>query len=233
VAGRLEDAALRDSVAKRLQSVFHPDAGVFPHRVGETAGGVRAHVSCFADLVYPVQALAFYARVTGDNDALKIASGCARHFCGLQGDAGQWWWHYDARTGGIVEGYPVYAVHQDAMAPMALFALEEAGGGDFRREIRRGLDWLRSSPELHGGSLVDDGAGIIWRKVARREPGKFTRYVKGAAVRIHPGIRVPGLDPVFPPRAVDFEDRPYHIGWLLYAWPDRLLGGWDEGTAES
>jgi len=26
--------------------------------------------------------------------------------CGAQGAAGQWWWHYDSRTGGVVEGYP-------------------------------------------------------------------------------------------------------------------------------
>ena len=33
---------------------------------------------------------------------------------------GQWWWHYDVRDGSVVERYPVYSVHQHAMAPMAL-----------------------------------------------------------------------------------------------------------------
>ena len=107
--------------------------------------------------------------------ALDAAARCARHFCDVMGPAGQWWWHYDWRTGDVVEGYPVYAVHQDAMAPMALLAVEDAGGPSFAKEVALGLEWLRSSPELSGGSLVDDQAGLIWRKVARREPSKLAR----------------------------------------------------------
>jgi hypothetical protein len=38
---------------------------------------------------------------------------------------------------------------------------------------------------------------------------------------------MPGLNLVFPPMTVDYEDRPYHPGWFLYAWPPRRLAGWD------
>ena len=86
----------------------------------------------------------------------------------------------------MIEGYPVYAVHQDAMAPMALLAVEDAGGPDFAGPVERGLEWLRSAPELGGGSLVDDAAGLIWRKVARREPGKLARSLQALGERGSP-----------------------------------------------
>jgi hypothetical protein len=210
---------LRDRIARRLLAAQGAVSTLFPHVLD--GRGLRAHVSCFADLVYPVHALSHYARATGDRTALDAAARCARHFCDVMGPAGQWWWHYDWRTGDVVEGYPVYAVHQDAMAPMALHAVEDAGGPAFTREVARGMEWLQSSPELQGGTLVDDAAGLIWRKVARREPSKLARKVQAVASAVHPSLRVPGLDAVLTPGAVDFEDRPYHLGWLFYAFPAR------------
>ena len=76
-------------------------------------------------------------------------------------------------------------------------------------------------PRARGGSLVDDQAGLIWRKVARREPSKLARKLQALASAAHPSLRVPGLDAVFPPGAIDFEDRPYHLGWLFLAFPKR------------
>jgi hypothetical protein len=207
---------LRERIARRLLEAFNSTAGTFPHVVG----GRRRfadHVSCFADLIYPIQALAQHAGLTGSRASLATASRCARLLSETQGEAGQWWWHYDHRTGAVIEQYPVYAVHQDAMAPMALAALQKAGGGDFSEPIRRGLRWLAHSPELGQRSLIDDDAGLIWRKVARREPLKLSRVLQSAATQVHPSFRVPGLARALPPRRVDYEDRPYHLGWLLHA----------------
>jgi len=218
---------LRKVLAMRLMASFNDRSGVFPHLVGENGGGARSHVSCFADMVYPIQALALYHKLSGSRAALDVAGRCAGQICAKQGSAGQWWWHYDRRTGEVVEPYPVYAIHQDAMAPMALFDLHEAGGLDFRPSIGRGLDWLASSPELHGGSLVDTQADLVWRKVARREPGKFSRYAQALATRIHPSFRVPALDMICPPVSIDFEDRPYHPGWFLHAWTKVRTERWE------
>ena len=211
-----DKTALRDAVAKRLMSVFNPGSALFPHIAG--GAGARAHVACFADIIYPIQALSLYSTAAGNQQALDIASRCATHLCSTQGEAGQWWWHYDYRTGAVIEGYPVYAIHQDAMGPMGLHDLREAGGPDCLPAIVRGLEWLTSAPELSGGSLIDTDADLVWRKVARREPRKAARYVQAAASRVHPSLRVPALDVVFPAVAIDFEDRPYHLGWLLHAW---------------
>lgn len=204
------------AVAGRLIAACHPQSGLFPHVLG--GSGFRSHVACFADQVYPIHALAKYAQRFGDQRALEVASRCATQICRRQGDAGQWWWHYDARTGAVIEPYPVYAIHQDAMAPMALLALEAAGGARLQSHVDRGLDWLSASPELRGQSLIDTSRDMVWRKVARREPGKASRYLQAAASRVSPALRVPGLGHLFPPRVIDYEDRPYHWGWFLYAW---------------
>jgi hypothetical protein len=215
VAPERGDDELRNGVAERLMQSFSSEAGIFPHNIGTS--NRRSHVACFADQVYPILALSEFSRLTGNRKALSVASRCARQICSCQGAAGQWWWHYDARTGDVIEGYPVYAIHQDAMGPMALFALRDAGGPDFSKEINLGLSWLASAPELDGGSLIDDAAGVIWRKVARREPNKFTRYAQAAASWLHPSLRVPAIDATLPARIIDYETRPYHIGWMLYA----------------
>lgn len=224
------DDGIAERLANRLMASFVERSGMFPHVLGQDSG-LRSHVSCFADMVYPIHALASYSRLSGNRQALGVATRCAEKICQHQGKAGQWWWQYDRRTTDLVEAYPVYAVHQDAMAPMALFALKAAGGPDFSDAIRRGLDWLVYAPEI-GASLIDEKADLIWRKVARREPGKLSRCLQAGASRIDPSLRVPGLAALFPPRAIDHEDRPYHLGWLLYAWSPARAAAWDRRTED-
>jgi hypothetical protein len=226
----MRGAPLCQRLARRLIDARNPRSGMFPHRLGARTTGVRDHISCFADLVYPVHALARHAAITHDVDAREAAERGARDICAAQGPGGQWWWHFDRRTGQVVERYPVYAVHQDAMAPMALFAVQDANGVDLTAPVARGLSWLTHAPELRGGSLIDTTADLIWRKAARREPGKLSRYAQAVASRVHSGLRVPGLELLFPPCAVDYEDRPYHLGWLLHAWPAERAASWDSGA---
>lgn len=216
--GEVADAAEAQAIAGRLLVSFRPETGLFPHWPAGARGlSFRAHVSCFADLVYPIQALSHYYRATRCSEALEAARACAKRMCELQGPDGQWWWHYDVRTGRVIERYPVYSVHQHSMAPMALFALQEACGTDHSDATARSLRWLASAPEI-GGSLIDAQAGVIWRKVARREPFKVSRRTQALASRLHPSLRMPGLDLAFRASAVDYESRPYEMGWLLYAW---------------
>jgi hypothetical protein len=210
-------------VARKLLQSFNEKSGMFPHRPGwRHTKNYRSHVTCFADLVYPIQALSYYYLLTGDSEALDAASRCAERICFLQGRSGQWWWHYDYRTGKVIEGYPVYAVHQDAMAPMALLAIQDAGGMDYSRWIDRGISWLVNPPET-GVSLIDPQADLIWRKVCRHEPNRLSRGLQAAVSRFHASWRMPGIDWLFRPEQIDYESRPYHMGWILCAWPaDRV-----------
>ena len=192
-------------------------AGAYPHVIGGGTAWYRAHVGSFADQVYPVQALARLHRSSADREALASANEIARVICAAQGPGGQWWWHYDSRTGAVVEGYPVYTVHQHAMAPMALLDLADAGGDTHLDEVCRGLRWL-AGPSEASAQLVLDEPPITWRKVARADPRKIVRGLRAAVTRPVPGIRVQALDRVYPPQAVDHECRPYELGWLLKTW---------------
>jgi hypothetical protein len=40
-------------------------------------------------------------------------------------------------------------------------------------------------------------------------------------MRFAPNARLAVLDTLFPPGSLDAECRPYHLGWVLYAWPRR------------
>ena len=73
----------------------------------------------------------------------------------------------------------------------------------------------------------------MWRKVARREPGKLTRTMQAAASAMHPALRAPGTDTLFPPVAIDWECRPYHLAWILYAWSPARLAAAKVGLASS
>lgn len=213
--------AVADHAAKKLLAA-QGARGIFPHTLPAwSQNRWREHVGSFADQVYPIQALARMSTIAGDRAALESANMTAQRLCELQGSAGQWWWHYDIRTGDVVEGFPVYSVHQHAMAPMVLFDLAEAGGDDHTAEIIRGLRWLDTHPEVIE-ELVSERFGLIWRKVGRREPAKTARSLSAVTTSLRPGMRLPGLDRALPPVQVDYECRPYELGWLLYAWlPER------------
>ncbi len=189
---------------------------VFPHLIGGEQPWYRAHVGSFADQIYPVQALARLHASADDPGALEVAERVAGVVTAAQGPAGQWWWHYDARNGDVVEGYPVYSVHQHAMAPMALLDLASAGGEGHLAAIRRGIGWLAAPPET-GERLIAEDVPVIWRKVGRGDRRKLVRGIAAASTAIRPGKpSVAGR--LFPPGVVDYECRPYELGWLLYAW---------------
>ena len=193
-------------------------SGLFPHRLSSPLlDGLRAHVGCYADQVYPIQALARHFERFGDKEALAAANACAARICDLQGAAGQWWWHYDVRTGTCIEGYPVYSVHQHAMGPMALLELRRVGGRDHLRNVALGLSWLTDPPETRR-TLVCEQQSVIWRKVGRRDPAKLVRKLSTVASALRPGLRLHGVNGAYPPVAIDFECRPYEFGWLFYAW---------------
>lgn len=197
-------------------------SGLFPHMLPASAAGrLRGHIGCFADQVYSTQGLARLHVALGDRVALAAAEACAARICELQGDAGQWWWHYDVRNGSVVEGYPVYSVHQHAMGPMALLDLREAGGTDHSAAVVKGLRWLDKHPETPD-AMVSEQDNVVWRKVGRKEPKKMVRAISAVTTALKPGLRLSGLDIVFPPGRIDYECRPYELGWLLYAW---LSGG--------
>jgi hypothetical protein len=214
---------------QRLLESRHGASPLFPHATGRgLVPYYRSHVACYADQVYPIQALARLHGSGDDEAALRAATAAADRICELQGDGGQWWWHYDARTGQVVEGYPVYTVHQHAMGPMALLDLTEAGGPEYREPIERGLRWIVDPAEFRGQGdteqIIREADDVTWRKVFRGDPGKAVRAVHGLSTRLVRGMHMPGVDRMYRPDALDRECRPYEFGWLLFAWRNRDTG---------
>jgi hypothetical protein len=193
------------------------EQGFFGHlsRGGSVTGMTRGRIGSFADQVYPIYAMTRFSQAYHEESALQLALQCGRGLCEAQGSLGQWWWHYDSLSGRVLEGYPVFSVHQHAMGPMTLFALGEAADCDFAPWIYRGLQWINVKNEL-GFNMEDDKAEVIWR-CQYRPTSQFKTYLKAALSR---------ADAATPYEAkkdlkVLFECRPYELGWLLYAFATR------------
>jgi hypothetical protein len=186
--------------------------GLFGHMSTKNslAGRLRGRIGSFADQVYSIYAMSKFAKVFQVEDPLGPALECATAVCGAQGRSGQWWWLYDARSGHVSSRYPVYSVHQHGLAPMGLFAVEEATGQSFRQFIYKGLFWIYGANEL--GVDMRDGAGsLIWRGILPKK--NRTKYweIAWSVVRRHK--EEAGVGPL----KILYEQRPYEFGWLLFA----------------
>jgi hypothetical protein len=123
------------------------------------------------------------------------------------------------KRGTIAEEYPVFSVHQDGMAPMALRAIDKVAGTNHNPNIEKGLMWLRGQNELNKNMTLHE-EGIIFRDIHRREIHKMYRLTRGALTTagLHTAHRLAGRN-LFG-YTVNKECRPYHLGWILYAWAD-------------
>jgi hypothetical protein len=183
--------------------------GIFGHQnKGTFSGFLRGRIGTFADQVYPIYALSLFGETFHSSEAVRVALACASQICRHQGPQGQWWWHYDMVSGRVIGRYPVYSVHQDGMAPMALQAAAKAGHIDFSENIHKGLDWITGLNELET-DMIDPSLNFIWRSFY---PQKYRRYMEeaGSFLKLDSKIHSEELQ-------VLYECRPYHLGWLLYA----------------
>ena len=223
------DATLRPEVLpiledarRRLTGLFEERSGLFRrHRRPGFRQRFSGEIACFADQVYPIVALSDVAGTLGDACAKEMAGRTADRICDFQGPLGQWLWHYDIPRNRVCEAYPVFSVHQHGMAPMALLACDSVTGKDHRTAIEKGIRWIWGQNEL-GLDLVLPEEGIILRDIERREPEKLSRKVKAACCVL--GIRPAGALLCAPFRGfkVNYECRPYELGWILYAWADQV-----------
>lgn len=190
--------------------------GIFRHQHGKSIiGALRSNIGCFADQVYPIYAFSRFAETHGSSEALEMSRQCSDAICDLQGSHGQWWWYYNAKTGKTAGRYPVFSVHQEAMAPMALFAAAERTGADYESHIYKGLEWITGKNEL-GIDMRDFARRTIWRNFYEKK-WKQNRKLELLSAII--GNRTDESAPV--DLEILHECRPYCFGWLLYAFADR------------
>lgn len=197
--------ALQDRFVSRSSLVAHTGPGA------PMVDRARWYVPNFADQIYAVQALAFFAVAFDDAQARGCATRLVTRLISLQGPLGQWWWHYNVKTGKVAEKFAVYSVHQYGMAPMALMALQAAGGPDCSEAIARGQRWIEQN-EL-GVSLVDSKASTVWRDIELAE-SRVQGWTRKASLLL-PGSRSTSEEP--PDLIINHETRPYEWAWCLYA----------------
>lgn len=190
--------------------------GFFGHlsKRKSVAGFLRGRIGSFADQIYPIYAMAKFATAFHIDEPLCSALECASAVCDAQGELGQWWWLYDSTSARVIRRYPVYSVHQEGMAPMALFALGEASNRDFSTPIYKGLRWIAGYNEL-GQDLRDTCGSLVWRCIRPSHPlgmnlQDLYHFLRGS----QDGHRDGNLE-------VLHECRPYELGWLLYAFARR------------
>jgi hypothetical protein len=189
--------------------------GVYGHlsRTKSWSGRLRGRIGTFADQVYPTIAFSRLSQALGDDTARQMALRTAEKMCELQAPLGEWSWHYDSVSGRVVSRYPVYSVHQHAMAPMMLFAATEATGSDFSEAIYKGLAWISGNNELHR-DFVEPSLGLVWRSI----------YLDSTDACTDAALRFLGLrsgSAAARRLKVRYECRPYELGWLLYAFAGR------------
>ena len=203
----LEKAALRVSSSLLIH---YGQRGIFGHGgVNFLMRAIRGRIGSFADQIYPIYALSQFYKAYGLSIAKRVAAECAETICQSQGTLGQWWWQYDMSTGKVIGRYPVFSVHQNGMAPMALLSVQEITEGDYIKSIQKGLRWLKSENEI-GCDFICTNEHLIWRKLHRSLVNTYLEEMLTLIGYKQNSIRPTDLN-------VLYECRPYHLGWLLYA----------------
>jgi hypothetical protein len=216
-------ARLREAFAQLLHNRGASGLFGFSRRLerGSVIGRLRSDLGFFDAQVYAILAALRVHEVLGDGAAKEAAVVVGDRLLGHQHRLGQWAWHYNVQTGALVDLYPVYSVHQDGMAPMALGALERATGLRTSGAVARGVEWLFGRNEI-GEPLASPEDALLWRSLRRRPLLRPVRYplkvasLAGAGTALDLGARLARPSML----EIDRELRPYHLGWCLYAFAE-------------
>jgi hypothetical protein len=188
--------------------------GLFGHAAARhgISGIVSSRFGTFADQMFAIYALVAFAQAFDIEEPLEPALNCANAVCGLQGPMGQWWSWYDKDRGCVVKRYPMHAVNQHGIAPLALSALEGTSRVSFLEPVRKGLAVVSAEDEwsLDSGKNEND---VAWDRVELC--GKIATCCKGLLEFAHLS-RKPRQERL----RLRCEMRPEHFGWLLYAFGD-------------
>lgn len=185
------------------------------HHQGSRRG--RSLLPNFATQIYSVLALAEVSRSTNDSKALAAATALADLLVELRGPDAGWPWLFHAERATVVERYQIYSVHQDAMAPMAYFALSEVTGDQrYATAGAEGLPWCFGSNELQF-DFYDAANHFAHRAIRRRGFTDRGELWANTALALVGSRRRVDAGPV----EVNDTCRPYHLGWVLEAWAGR------------
>ncbi|MBK8946967.1 MAG: hypothetical protein IPM32_17105 [Ignavibacteriae bacterium] len=203
---------LPNKVFKRIRKNYDGH-GIFQHEdKNNIEGKLRANIGTFADQIYAIYALSLYSQQMHSEEALLIAKECAQKICEHQGENGEWQWQYNSENGEIINHFPIYSVHQIALAPMALFSIQMASETDFSASIFKSLNWLFDNPKLYN-TIIDKNNNSVWNKVTpikSNKLGSILNYFKINSFSKFKKLKV------------DFVSNSYDYGWILYTFAGRI-----------
>ncbi|GBD89443.1 hypothetical protein BMS3Abin04_00148 [bacterium BMS3Abin04] len=183
--------------------------GIFSH---STIRGLktfsRSRVGSFADQIYPIYAFTMYSKSFQNEEALMVAKECGETIVKHQGEQGQWWWHYDSLTGKILSKYPVYSVHQDSMAKLALSMLGKAINRNFSEEILKGARWMDGDNSMNK-TMFDLENRMIYRRISPLKVNRISNIIFSLLGK----EKLPKKNSL---RTL-YETWSYHYGWILFA----------------
>ncbi len=197
-----------------VEEFQHPETGLYFFR----RRGARKSFASFAVPVYANLALHEYARIFAEERARTAAIRGIRAMLRLQGPRGQWAWFHDVTTGRVMDWYPIYSVHQDAMAPMVLLRGIELGVEGSREALVSGFRWVLGDNEVDT-CMVDPEAKLVFRSLGRRGPLQRPRRLLSSTWK-----RMAGSSGALAAGAalrIDRQCRSYHLGWMLWTFSGR------------
>lgn len=192
------------------------DNGLFYH-YGQNI--LRQKYPNFATQIYSIYALAKVYCMGLNKNVIDVAKKAADVLFSFQLPDFGWPWIYDVEKNRVVEPYELYSVHQDAMAPMALFELYDAtGDSQYKDSAVNSLTWIYGNNQLNS-KMIDKTNGIIYRSIRRKKPfDKISLYGNSLSSKILSRYLFKANSKFV---EINKTCRPYHFGWLLQAWSGR------------
>ena len=137
--GLADAEEIAHALFKRIRTSYLCQDSLMPrHSLARHRGGLVS----FGAVTYYLRAVAEYASTFDDEFALQLFKNGVERVLALQGRQGEWPWMIGVANARCLDFYPVYSVHQDAMAMLFLFPAMEAGVEGCALAVRRSLDWL-------------------------------------------------------------------------------------------
>lgn len=215
-------------IVKLLNERFVKRTGLFLHLSKENKTfNLRYNIANFADQIYSIYAISVFTEAAKNDGFLKTAKKCANKICSSQGKTGQWWWHYNALTGEVVGKYPVFSVHQDSMAPLALMALTKVSENNYMSNIQCGLDWISRDNEP-GVSMINEDKNFVKRGIKRKGVLSKIQNIATVASKFSMASNISAkYDRPKYLKIMNWE-YSYHLGWILYAYNEENKHLWSK-----
>jgi hypothetical protein len=174
----------------------------------------RSDLVSFGSTVYYLRALHELSLALGDGKARARFDRGVQAALGFQGPNGEWPWMISVRRAQALDAYPLYSVHQLAMAMLFLLpALDDGVVGGVAESIRRSYRWVAGENEL-GFVFAQENPFIVFRSLERDERlpklRRFARSTSNSVLRSSRGSVEAGRT------RINREWRSYEGGWLLY-----------------